>query len=641
MNEPVTIDLPFNAVYQYNYLRVTNPAQPVVGDSPRTFYYFILDVQHVAPETTRLVVQLDVFQSFIRHARFGRCFIERGHIGIANGNAFRDNGREFLTVPEGLDVGNEYVVGQTYTQDLYDYMQYSVVICTTVSLKPRFFGTESNPLMESAWGSWPGGLPSGMETYVFPTVPDFMNFLINMSDKPWITQGITSITAIPFIGDIAANDPESFEKVVINGQADIPVYSYFGVRSLGNVYKMAPSFRDGNTLTYRYRNLLKFKTYPYMAVELTTYSGTPIVLKPECIPGNEITVVAATQATPPNPRVVVFPVGYNQRANQPVPDDFNTIMAGYDQGEFLDMTTGIFNLPQFPIVNNGYLNYMASNARSIAFQHQSADWSQQRALAGNQLSYDQASSGIDLSNQLTNLGIGAANASLGVQNQAAMYHGLAGAAGGMIGGARAGAAGVAAGALGALSSGIGTAIDMNARNQQTAISNNLARSSNNASVGNSAFIRDSNKSYADFAAKGDYQNTIASINARVQDAKMIQPTVSGQSGGDAFNLSVYKWAIHARVKQLQPGAMAIIGEYWLRYGYAVNRFAELTNLKVMKKFTYWKLRETYITSSTMPEGYKQTLRGIFEKGVTVWSNPADIGVVDPSDNDPIEGVYLV
>jgi len=49
--EPVTIGLPFNKCFKYNYLRVTNPAQPLGNnvDEPRTFYYFITGVQYMSP----------------------------------------------------------------------------------------------------------------------------------------------------------------------------------------------------------------------------------------------------------------------------------------------------------------------------------------------------------------------------------------------------------------------------------------------------------------------------------------------------------------------------------------------------------------------------------------------------------------
>jgi hypothetical protein len=61
---------------------------------------------------------------------------------------------------------------------------------------------------------------------------------------------------------------------------------------------------------------------------------------------------------------------------------------------------------------------------------------------------------------------------------------------------------------------------------------------------------------------------------------------------------------------------------------------------VMTRFTYWKLRETYITAAQCPETFKQAIRGIFEKGVTVWNNPADIGNIDIADNAIVAGIQL-
>ena len=169
----------------------------------------------------------------------------------------------------------------------------------------------------------------------------------------------------------------------------------------------------------------------------------------------------------------------------------------------------------------------------------------------------------------------------------------------------------------------------------------------NAQVGNSlrsnmAYSRnvaDRNLGYAQDAAAGDYANTIAGINAKVQDAKMLQPTTSGQVGGDAFNLTTIGWRVDFKWKTLSDGARRTIGDFWFRYGYAVNRFVKMPdNLCPMTKFTYWKLQECYLTASNCPELFKQTIRGIFEKGVTVWKDSRDIGIVDISTNIPGEMV---
>jgi hypothetical protein len=235
----------------------------------------------------------------------------------------------------------------------------------------------------------------------------------------------------------------------------------------------------------------------------------------------------------------------------------------------------------------------------------------------------------------------AGSASNAIQNQQAVANAAIGGVTSLAGGAMGGPAGLASSALGVASSAASTAVDINARNQQLAVSQGLARSQTSAQVGNQGYMRDTNKEFADYAAQGDYENTIAAINAKVQDARLIQPTTAGQIGGDAFNLVAYEWAIHAKVKRIQGAALAAIGEYWLRYGYAINRFVTPPmSLQVMEKFTYWKLRETYLKSTTCPESFRQTIRGIFEKGVTVWNDPADIGTVDIADNAPLSGVTL-
>ena len=57
----------------------------------------------------------------------------------------------------------------------------------------------------------------------------------------------------------------------------------------------------------------------------------------------------------------------------------------------------------------------------------------------------------------------------------------------------------------------------------------------------------------------------------------------------------------------------------------------------MSNFTYWKMQQVQV-NGTLPELFKETIRGIFEKGVTVWTNPNNINNIDLADNDIVEGV---
>ncbi|AYQ99927.1 tail protein [Arthrobacter phage Mendel] len=660
MGRPIHLDIPFERANTFNYLRAYNPAQPVdpsVGgaDTGRAYYYFIQQVEYVAPNTTRLIIQLDAWQTFIYGAVFGNCYIERGHVGIANVKRNNNYGRDYLTQPEGLDIGGEYHIVDQWKRHIasaknlpgHSDPNYAIMVTSTTSLTEDP-GTVDDPNLTSATGSTFENLPNGASNYLFETLSDFKDFMFMFASKPWVTQGIVSITAIP-------NDPGYGLMYDEHTVGTLTIKELKGDMFNTHFEALKNNWREylvDNFIVPRYQHLDKFKVYPYTVLEMTSYTGTPLLIKPESWANPNAIVVELPHLAPPAARIMFAPYRYNAAGafDPTFADAFDSDGVFHDDGEFLDMACGIMNLPTFSLVNNGYMMFAASNAHGIAFQHSAADWAQQRALAGNDVQYGQAQQGINTSMNVNRVGVSAAQQSTSIANDAQAAHmmlnGIAGTAKGAItgaagGGAGGAAAGAANGAGNWAVSAIGTAIDTNARNQQLGVSNAASIGVNSLQNQQAGYVADTNKTYGDFAARGDYQNTIAGINAKIQDAKLIQPTTSGQVGGDAFNLTNYKWGYDIKVKMLQPAAMASIGEYWLRYGYAVNRFGTMpANFMACEKFTYWKLRETYITHSSCPETFKQTLRGIFEKGVTVWANPDDIGTIDIADNAPLEGISL-
>lgn len=632
LNQPVRVSMPFNQVIEWNYLRAFNPVQPGGGDKSRTFYYFIKDVRYIAPDTTEIIVQLDVWQTFNKNVSFGNCYVERGHVGVANSQNFDDNGRTWLTIPEGHDIGSEYVVTESWEYDLINLRDastandFGVIVASTTEILADS-GTVDNPKLQSAMGSRFESLPNGCALYYFDAPLQFENFQTWISPKPWVSQGIISVTVVPRLPNLGASLPAAWDM----GQGStFTVYRLSGnVPFLPDVeIALATNFRNSMGLPSRYAGLKKFQTYPYSVVEVGTYSGNPLVLKPECINRSDIRLRQLTHIAPPSPRIAFVPLGYNAPKGNTVATD----------GEWLSMQTGIFDLPTFSVVNNGYMAYMAANRNAIAYQHSSADWSQQRAMAGAATSYGQAVMGVNRDIGATGIQQKAmADQAQRANSTAAwrMAQGIANSgARGLSGG---GPAGVA---MGGLNDVAGYAIGVNDNNAATAIAMQANRSQLQNNTHYALGMADTNRAYAEFAAKGDYANNIAGINAKVQDAKLIQPTTSGQIGGDAFNLATYKWSVYARLKTLQAAAMRNIGEYWLRYGYAVNTFSDVpSDFQCMSNFTYWKLHETYITGQCS-ETVKQTIRGIFEKGVTVWNDPAKIGQIDIADNTPRAGVTL-
>lgn len=635
-NGNVKVGMPLNAAARYNYLRAENPLLPLEGDVAKNYYYFITGVNMLSADTTELTLQLDVWQTYGYDVTFGSCYIERGHIGIANSKQFDNYGRDYLTTPEGLDIGSEYRVVNTAREQIISPASndgYSVLVCSTVSLTADP-GDWQDPNLRTAPGGQFEGLPSGASFYLFDNGDEFKNFMDAYSDKPWITQGLISVTIIP---DIHRHHP----GITLTNVSPNPAVTFYDVGAIGfpvpKTYKMLDNWRTSTffngAIPEKYRHLKKFFTYPYMVIELTTWTGSPLIIRPEAWQDEDATIREQSVLVPPGQRIAFMPYRYNA-------DDSTAGSAnlGNDDGaEYLDFATVMSNFPTLPLVNNMALQFMAANRNGLAFSFQNADWGQQRALAGNELGYNQATQSMNLANQLTGISQANTQNQANTQALAAAQHAAIGAAGSAVGGALGGnvAGGLASGAAGAFNGAVTAgAIQQGAQNSIGAMG-----AANTARVGTQAYMRDTNRGLADWAARGDYANQVAGINAKIQDARLTQPSVQGQFGGDAMNLVHFNAEVSARWKWITPAAMRSIGDYWLRYGYAVHAFATLpVNLMVMTKFTYWKLTETYISQGAFPEGFKQVLRGIFEKGVTVWADPADIGHTDWADNEPITGV---
>lgn len=626
-NEPVRIDTPFNRAIKYNYLRAQNPVQPNPGDELKSFYYFILDVRYIGPFTTELVLQLDAFQTYGYDVTFGNCYVERGHIGVANANQFNNYGRDYLTVPEGLDTGSEYDNVWRVADSVITQSNYSVIAVSSVDLLEDA-GTVDNPILNTANGSNVEGVVSGATYYVWNNQSDFRNWLVSMREKPWVTQGILTVMVTPKLDDYGYILPASGTTT--------PTRMSFG-GTLFDETNLQSSWRDLSAITSNippaFRHLKKLWTYPYMAVEMTMYSGTPIIIKPDSWMNDDMDITKLLSIVVPGAKIVAYPDNYNSTTKV--------------NGENLNFATQMGSLPQVAIVNDGAISYLSANKNTIAYQRSSADWAQQRALGSAQAQYDIAGGAINSDIGQTNVGISADAAQTGISNtlasQQALVSGLSGLAGGTIGGAAFGPAGAVLGAVNsganAIGNSINTGLGIAASQESFAVRNSQALQSLDIRNRQSQLVRDTNKGLADWAAKGDYANNIAAINAKVQDAQLIQPSISGQSGGDAFLVATQRANIYMTIKMLPKNAMNMVCNYWLRYGYAIQRFISMpSSLMVMDKFTYWKLSETYITSSLCPESFKQVIRGIFEKGVTVWANPDDIGNISIADNTPLGGI---
>lgn len=677
---PVRLPVPFAQASQYNYLIATNDYD---FDTPRSWYYFIQTCDYVNASTTQLNIQLDVWQSFQHDVQLGNAYVERGHVGVANENAWKDWGKTYLDLPEGLDTGKCTVLTNESWHPLMgaksnSEYSYGIIIATTVKLEADV-GNKDNPTVQSATGSTFENQMNGTELYYLDNTSDIFKFFGAGSTKPWATQGICGIYMVPSIPSKmleghAAKNPKLFgADVQWSGSCWLLTGNVANSSSRYDDIINIKNFRNVFNLPERYKYLKKFLIAPYAFIECSCLNGTVITYEPEQIPSADLIVRESWNYAPPSPRLNFYARGYhagNLGERQPLP---NGLGLPIDTGEMLNASFGITNFPTFMAVNNGSALALANSAYTRQYAQQSADWGFQKTQMGINNAYAQAQVGTQYASEQNKLGTANRNAMMAINNQSAQMSsdltlknlsfnnrmnqintvgsGAANAIGSLATGNVGGAVGAIAGtAIGAWAN--QQSYDNSVSSNSQALSNTFATNAATTSQANAYSLAqtnlsnqqtmqlaDMNKQLAQATAQGDYENTIAGINAQVQQTQTVPPTTSGALGGDAFNLANGLIGVMVRFRQIPPSAMQAIGEVWLRYGYYVQRFMQLpANLMAMSNFTYWKLHELYVRSSTCPEEYRLTVKGIFESGVTVWTDPDKIGVTDYADNTPLSGI---
>lgn len=696
---PVRIDMPFNQASNYNYLVAVNDYPEL--ESPRAWYYYIESVEYVNAHTTQLTLMLDVWQSFQFDVSFGSCYVTRGHIGVANEHQWDDYGRTTLALPEGLDTGAETVItSQSYTALMSSKpaqpgfnsptLDYGVIVVATTDLVASGGSTEK-PSLKTAQGSQFENQSNGAGIYYFDTADDFTRVMQAGSSYPWVTQGITAIYAIPKISaDYIAGAGREVTQFFGNDVAGVVkghVYTFIWEAQSDNRYDDIVSiknFRNNFNIPKRYHNLKKLQCYPYSVVECSCLNGSNIIYRPEDIQSNDLVIRETWNYAPPSPRLNFYPVDYNTGGASAVSSPSgNGTGLPIDGGEMLNVSFGITNFPQFMVVNNGATLAMANSAYSRAYAERSAGWAQQKATMSAANALSQAGTAIRTQQEMTQLGITNRNAlnaiaanslnqSLAIgqantnamtdlnvsQNNARTAWGLVSNAGNALAsGSVAGLIGGAVGAIGGIvqnditnkglyasrdiandTAAANTANSVATNAAQTSQANTYAQRAQQIQGASSALMAGQNYRLAARFAEGDYENSIAGINAQVQQMQMTPPTTSGSAGGDSFNLANGIMGVLVRFRTCAPSALRSVGEFMLRFGYFVQRFVTPpASLQCMEKFTYWQMQECYI-KGTLPEQARLAIKGMFERGVTVWSRPEDIGVTDWADNEPLPGI---
>lgn len=669
-NRPVRVSVPFSEANRFNYLIVRNPSFPVSqSNRATTFFYFITSVEYVAPETTQLTVSLDVWQTYHHLVDFTSAYVERTHAFEYLSKQMMSTEKQqdlisyynrWLRTPEGVDLGPRMRIVKSWVSsylnttpsDLSNRFKFTAVIVSTVNLEGDW-GSASNPNMSTAYGAnvkmsrgldYVGQTDSGEGmrlvsgcTYYSCPLEKLTDVMKSMSNYPWISQGIQDVYIVPTPSLAVQPASGAAGSAGLNKVVEVVGHSFFQAAYDYAPDKLTDFFSREKFINQNLgpkgilllKRFAKFYGAPYMVIEVTANNGQVLTIDPMTLVQNSVEMHVEWHILPPNPRIVMFPRGLNaMRYNAAWKSDW----------EYVNEALTIDNFPHVPVVNDQSIMAYASNAHSIAQSRASAGWGRDKAMRSAQNSFDQTMHGIRTSNAIMENNLGGQNLQTALTNTAQMAHtqvananrainGIGGAIGTALTNPLAGIGKLGSYVQDQVSNDINTGIDINARNMGNVISQNVTRanqSERNMLTGSNA---KANLDLANYAARGDYSNAIESINASVADTETVSPSIGGAVGGDAFNWVHNGAVVYARLRMIDPAAILRQGTIWALYGYTVNHFFGRLpkKLRVMRRFSYWKCMDVRVSTAACPQFFVETLRGVLEKGVTVWHEPLKEG----------------
>ena len=164
------------------------------------------------------------------------------------------------------------------------------------------------------------------------------------------------------------------------------------------------------------------------------------------------------------------------------------------------------------------------------------------------------------------------------------------------------------------------------------ISNTAARNNNIASKNTTDANNDRSTNTGHANNTRSKENSEAAIQNKINQAALGNNVAySGYSTGGALDSEGLR-GLDIKVKTQNSDSIRKAGNIFARYGYIFEDAWTPSNLNLMTLFTYWEFSDIWLTSDKVFETGLNVLREIFTSGVTVWSNPSNIGRVHINSN---------
>lgn len=291
------VPVPVTSAQGYNYLvvdlpRMTGDAQPLAyaaGDRKRRYYYFIQDAQQLSPNSTRLILTLDVWTTYINEMRFDYVLLERGHAPVAASSVAdylanpRDNSAYLLS--DDVNTG-----GEPYVETARAYKNYSAetqraCIATYADLQGDF-GTAAAPKVPAVSEPDVSGVLAPRVYSV--AVGDLQPFLRKIeSNAPWMKSTVLGVFFAPsdLLTQSAPFTLWDISITVLDAVQKIETFMQPGVADFGYPAQAA--------------GFAKLYTYPYAAIRIGDERGQTSTVRIEDLGANGIQLASAVNLVMP------------------------------------------------------------------------------------------------------------------------------------------------------------------------------------------------------------------------------------------------------------------------------------------------------------------------------------------------------
>lgn len=291
------VPVPVTSAQGYNYLvvdlpRMTSDAQPLAyaaGERKRRYFYFIQDAQQLSPNSTRLILTLDVWTTYINEMQFDYVLLERGHAPVAASSVAdylanpRDNSAYLLS--DDVNTGGEPFVETSRAVKNYSAETQRACIATYADLQGDLGGASAPKVPAISEPDTSGILAPRVYSVAVGDLQPFLRAL--EANAPWMKSTVLGVFFAP--------------SDLLTQSAPFTLWG-MSVTILNAVQKIEPFMRPG-VADFGYpaqaAGFAKLYTYPYAAIRIGDERGQTSTVRIEDLGANGIRLASAVNLVMP------------------------------------------------------------------------------------------------------------------------------------------------------------------------------------------------------------------------------------------------------------------------------------------------------------------------------------------------------